>query len=199
MTETFAAAFSPRTALPPTQKRYPSKFIKEFHDEQDITSRIMRKDNYMIALIDGPLQGAMHYDHPLLNRLMGPKALTHTLEWNIRYCVIEPLFDSEYRVDPRVLGSPHLLQRRLYTMGLINLVLSPFIVMFILIYFTLKNVQRYHADPRTLSTRSWSLYAKYSFRKYNELPHRFQRRIAKVSPAVPYPELTRDLPELTRV
>lgn len=26
----------------------------------------------------------MHYDHPLLNRLMGPKALTHTLEWNIR-------------------------------------------------------------------------------------------------------------------
>eukprot|EP00961_Rhodomonas_salina_P274841 3712954-Rhodomonas_salina.1 len=79
MTETFAAAFSPRTALPPTQKRYPSKFIKEFHDEQDITSRIMRKDNYMIALIDGPLQGAMHYDHPLLNRLMGPKALTHTL------------------------------------------------------------------------------------------------------------------------
>eukprot|EP00961_Rhodomonas_salina_P173005 2332856-Rhodomonas_salina.1 len=84
-------------------------------------------------------------------------------------------------------------------MGLINLVLSPFIVMFILIYFTLKNVQRYHADPRTLSTRSWSLYAKYSFRKYNELPHRFQRRIAKVSPAVPYPELTRDLPELTRV
>jgi hypothetical protein len=38
------------------QHRFPSKFIKEFHDEHDITSRILRKDNYMIALVEGPLQ-----------------------------------------------------------------------------------------------------------------------------------------------
>jgi hypothetical protein len=38
------------------QNRFPSKFIKEFHDEHDITSRILRKDNYMIALVEGPLQ-----------------------------------------------------------------------------------------------------------------------------------------------
>ena len=43
--------------------------------------------------------------------------------------------------------------------------------MFVLVYFALKKAQRYHADPRTLSTRSWCLYAKYIFRKYNELPH----------------------------
>ena len=66
-----------------------------------------------------------------------------------------------------------------------NLILSPFIVMFVLVYFALKNAQRYHADPRALSTRSWCLYAKYIFRKYNELPHCFQRRLNK---AVPWAE-----------
>jgi hypothetical protein len=46
----------------------------------------------------------MHIDHPILNKLMGPRTLTHTLEWNIRLCVIERMFDSEYRVDPRFLA-----------------------------------------------------------------------------------------------
>ena len=83
----------------------------------------------MIALVEGPLQvnfsfralcflevakssdhisffqGAMHIDHPWLNVLMGPKCLTHTLEWNLRICLLDRMFDEDYRVDP------HFLQR----------------------------------------------------------------------------------------
>ena len=156
------------------QRRYPNKFIRHHHDEHDIVSRIMRKDNYMIALLDGPLQGALNIEHPLVAKLMGPRALTLTMEWCIRHCVVERLFDCEYKVDPRFLASPHMLQQRFYVAGIVNLVLSPFIIVFLLIYFALKNAQRFHADPRSLSTRSWSLEAKYTFRKFNELSHYFQ-------------------------
>jgi hypothetical protein len=47
----------------------------------------------------------MHIDHPWLNMLMGPKCLTHTLEWNLRICLLDRMFDEDYRVDP------HFLQR----------------------------------------------------------------------------------------
>ena len=49
------------------------------------------------------VQGAMHLDHPWLNMLMGPKCLTHTLEWNLRICLLDRMFDEDYRVDPNFL------------------------------------------------------------------------------------------------
>mmetsp|Transcript_70100 Transcript_70100/g.186766 ORF Transcript_70100/g.186766 Transcript_70100/m.186766 type:complete len:601 (+) Transcript_70100:854-2656(+) len=127
----------------------------------------------------------MHLDHPWLNVLMGPKCLTHTLEMNIRVCILDRMFDEDYHVDVNFLQNELSLRQTFYIAGLLNLVLSPFIVMFGLVYFALKNAQRYHADPRSLSTRSWCLFANYTFRKYNELPHCFQRRLNK---AVPWAE-----------
>ena len=45
----------------------------------------------------------MHLDHPWLNALMGPKALTHTLEWVLRMCLLDRMFDEDYHVDPHFL------------------------------------------------------------------------------------------------
>lgn len=56
-------------------------------------------------------------------------------------------------------------------MAVINLVLAPFLLVFLLIYFFLRNAERFYHSPNSLGARRWSQLAAWRLREFNELPY----------------------------
>ena len=70
-------------------------------DAHDIANRIMRQENYLIALFNKELLNLQFPIPPLVQSLLGAKqgsTLTKALEWNLRFCLLGFLFDQDGRV-----------------------------------------------------------------------------------------------------
>lgn len=72
-------------------------------DAHDIANRIMRQENYLIALFNKDLLNLRVPLPPLIDGLVGKyinggNTLTRALEWNLRYCLLGHLFDARGRV-----------------------------------------------------------------------------------------------------
>jgi autophagy-related protein 9 len=74
-----------------TRNRLNGLFSKQRMDAHDIANRIMRKDNYFIALINRDVLDLTVPLPVLRNRPL----LTRTLEWNINLCVTRFVFDDQ--------------------------------------------------------------------------------------------------------
>lgn len=76
--------------------------------EHDIISRIMRKENYLIGMLNKGIL-ALHVSLPC----MRPKfMLTKTLEWNIKWCVLNNMFDDSFQIRSDFVSNPWALERR---------------------------------------------------------------------------------------
>ena len=65
--------------------------------------------------------------------------LTKTLEWNLYWGVLDPMWDDDgVRVRREWLEDEKGLVRRLRLLAALNLAVSPFLLLFLLIYFTMK-------------------------------------------------------------
>jgi len=79
-------------------------------DAHDIANRIMRKDNYFIAMINRDVLD-LTVPVPILNtRLL----LTKILEWNINLCIMKYVFDDQGQVRSAFIKDAH---KRLLTDG----------------------------------------------------------------------------------
>lgn len=67
-------------------------------------------------------------------------------------------------------------------MALVNLLLSPFLIAFLLIYFFLRNGEAFYHHPSSLGARRWSALAKWRLREFNELPHLVTHRSVRLGP-----------------
>ncbi|KAF7295466.1 hypothetical protein MIND_01086400 [Mycena indigotica] len=163
-------------------------------DAHDIANRILRQENYLIALFNKDL---LDLRVPLPNALKrfvdteaqgNGKMLTRALEWNLRFCLMEYLFDQHGAVRKVFLKSknrPALidgLRRRFIFMGILNAIFAPFIVLYLLMYSFFRYFEEYHKDPSTISGRRYTSYAQWKFREFNELPHLFSRRLKESHP-----------------
>jgi len=71
------------------------------------------------------------------------------------------------------------LRKRFILMGIASLFLSPFIFIYLLVYFFFKYGEEIKNKPgSTLGSREWSSLARWKFREFNELPHYFQNRLS---------------------
>ena len=57
-----------------------------------------------------------------------------------------------------------------------NLVVSPFLAVFLIIYFFMHNAERFYSHPGSLGSRRWSPLAKWRLRELNEMPHLIAHR-----------------------
>lgn len=108
-----------------------------------------------------------------------------TLEWNLRFCVLNSLFDTHFNVHASYLGSRGInaLKARFIMMGVANLALSPFILLFMIIFFFLKHAEELHSKRTLFGPRHWCALAQWKIREFNELPHFFERRLTLSSVA----------------
>jgi autophagy-related protein 9 len=143
----------------------------------EIMNRIMRKENYLIALINKEILN-LRVPLPFFNHR---HILTESLLWNLRY-IINQMFDefnvkkSIAKPQERAKGVAEI--RYLFRwLGVLNLAASPFIFFFLVIYSFFKySVEIKHSIVFALGRR-WSTLARWKFREFNELSHFFENRL----------------------
>ncbi|KAG6814581.1 hypothetical protein H0H92_000110 [Tricholoma furcatifolium] len=162
-------------------------------DAHDIANRILRQENYLIAMFNKELLDLRVPLPPSLNRFVAKeegkgKMLTQALEWNLRFCLMEYLFDEHGRVRKVFLKSKNRialiegLKRRFIFMGILNAIFAPFIVLYLLMYSFFRYFEEYHKDPSSIGGRRYTNFARWKFREFNELPHFFLRRLDESYP-----------------
>ncbi|TPX67487.1 hypothetical protein SpCBS45565_g03676 [Spizellomyces sp. 'palustris'] len=146
-------------------------------DAHNIANRILRKDNYMIALFNKDI---LDLTVPFLGRR---QMLTKIMEWNLSFCILSFAFNEEGRIRKRFIKDTNRsklvneLKQRFAMMGLVNLICAPFIFFFFIMHFFFRYAQEFHKNPSSLGSRQYSPFARWKFREFNELPHLFERRL----------------------
>ena|SRR5579862_6338127 len=78
-------------------------FSKQRMDAHDIANRIMRKENYFIAMITRDILNLTVPVPFLRNRPL----LTRTLEWNINLCIMKYVFDDQGQLRTAFIKDTH--------------------------------------------------------------------------------------------
>ncbi|KAG7989546.1 hypothetical protein I3843_03G245500 [Carya illinoinensis] len=152
----------------------------------DVVMRLMRKENYLIGMLNkgvlafpisqwvpGAGPTAKFVSNGMQHRLI----LTKTLEWTLNWCILQSMFDRNFCVKRDFVSNPATLKKRLMVVGLAMLLLSPFLVIFMLVYLFLRHAEQFYNHPSTASSQRWSTLSKWIFREYNEVDHLFKHRI----------------------
>lgn len=177
-----------------------NKVVCERLNEQDICNRIMRRDNYLIALYNKKL---LDFTRGLPVPL-GDNATLHTriLEWNLAFGLLGFVFDSGQEAKSTSIRSVVLkttqrdvlageLKKRFQLLALINLVLAPFVLVFIGVYYLFRYGEEIYRNPNSILARQFTLSASWNLREFNELEHLLDRRLAAChKPAEKYLEAT---------
>lgn len=87
------------------------------------------------------------------------------------------MFDDHFLIRADF-ADERLLRRRFRTMAVANALLSPFLAVFMLLFFFLRNAERLYHHPSAVGARRWSPVARWLIRQLNELPHDLDRRLA---------------------
>lgn len=157
---------------------------KQRMDAHDIANRLMRRDNYMIAMINKEI-----IDTTLTLPFIGTRQFfTRTLEWHLNYCIMDYIFSQQGQPRQLFLKDTHRralsegLKRRFIFAGTTSLIFAPFLIVYNIIQNFFQHFNEYQKDPSQISTRQYNLYAQWKFREFNELWHLFDRRLKMSHP-----------------
>jgi autophagy-related protein 9 len=163
---------------PQTRKLLDSKSRQRL-DAVDIASRLMRRDNYLIALFNKEILDVTVPIPFLGNRYI----FSETTRWHVNLAVMDFVFsgpNGQFNQDFLKERNRRELVKRLRTRffwtGIISIICAPFAVVFVLASYLFKYFTEYHKDPGQLSNRDFTTFAQWKFREFNELPHLFSRR-----------------------
>lgn len=132
---------NPRTAsnLTREQRQWIGSQSKERLDAHDIANRLMRRENYLIALFNKDILD-LSVPLPFLgNRHM----LSRTLEWTLIFSILDFVFDEQGQVNQEFLKADRRgqlsqkLKARFMFAGFMNLVLAPFLTAYLIIVYFL--------------------------------------------------------------
>lgn len=137
---------NPKTAtnIPANLRRYMGSQSKERLDAHDIANRLMRKENYLIAMIN---KDVLNFSLPV-PFMHGRQLFSKTMEWYLHYGILDMAFNELgqvqqdfLRVDRRRILSEKLRQR-LFFAGILNLLFAPVVLAYVIIvyFFTYYNV-----------------------------------------------------------
>lgn len=69
------------------------------------------------------------------------------------------------------------LQQRILVISMINIILIPFLLVYISLYALFRYGEEFHKEPGNFVSRQWSLAARWFFRCENEMPHVLDERL----------------------
>ena len=168
-----AAGFSER------HRHFMGSQSKQRMDAHDIANRLMRRENYLIALFNKDILDLTLPVPFFRNRQLFSK----TLEWNLSLCILDYVFNDQGQVRPLFLRDTHRralsngLRRRFLFAGIMNVLCAPFIILYFLVLFFFRYFNEYQRNPSQIGFRQYTPLAEWKFREFNELWHLFQRRI----------------------
>ena len=86
------------------------------------------------------------------------------------------MFDDDFGIKDAFFDVDALRQR-MRLLAVVNLLLAPFVAIFLTIYFLLHHVERFYHNPGSLGLRQWSTWARWTMREFNELEHFLEQRL----------------------
>ncbi|KAL4717803.1 hypothetical protein ACJJTC_000952 [Scirpophaga incertulas] len=165
---------------------------KQEINELDIYHRILRFNNYMVAMVNKnllPLQihvpciGQFHY-------------LSRGLKWNLEFLLFFSPFSpwencwqlrEHYKDHSKRTVLARQLEKQILLLAIINLLLAPLIQAWQILYFFFNYAELIKRSPGSLGLRTWSLYARITLRHFNELEHELRDRLHRAhKPATKY-------------
>ncbi|CAK7209006.1 autophagy protein atg9 [Sporothrix curviconia] len=188
---------NPKTATNMTrlQREWIGSQSKERLDAHDIANRLMRRENYLIALFNKDI---LDLSVPL-PFLRNKQFLTRTLEWTLWFGVLDFVFDERGQVNQEFLKSSRrtqlslMLKSRFLFAGFMNLLLAPFVACYLVVVYFLTYYNEYQKNPSALGARAYTPLAEWKFREFNELDHLFEERLN-----MSYPFATRYLDQFPK-
>ena len=138
----------------------------------DINQRITRNDAFMSAFVHQAL-----FDCPSTPVRFSQARLTKTLEWSISRCIFAGMVRPDGTLNAAFVHAPHRLRWQFRVLGCVMAVVSPFLFVFICIYYFLKYAEYVYKNPIYMATRRWSPYARLRMRVHGELPHLMSSRL----------------------
>lgn len=152
--------------------------------ELDIYHRILRFKNYMVAMINKSLL-PVQIQLPLLGNVV---FLTQGLKYNFELILFwgpGSLFQNKWNLHPKYKRSGNRLElaqqlsRVILLIGLANLLLCPFILVWQVLYAFFSYTEIIRREPGSLGARRWSLYGHLYLRHFNELDHELHGRLGR--------------------
>jgi autophagy-related protein 9 len=125
---------------------------------EKITNIILKNENYFVALIENDV-----YKVP---NLFFTKQMELTLFYGLDSVKILKKTDTHVR-------------NRIIMLGIINLLLTPLILLYILFSFIFRNIDEIYLKKKVFGPRRYTIFSKWKFREYNELEHYFNIRLNK--------------------
>ncbi|XP_029443817.1 autophagy-related protein 9B isoform X1 [Rhinatrema bivittatum] len=152
--------------------------------ELDIYHRILRFKNYMVAMVNKSLL-PIRFQLPLTGEVI---FLTQGLKYNLELLFFwgpGSLFQNKWNLQPKYkragnrLELAQQLNRTICLLGLANLLLCPFILVWQILYAFFSYTEIIKREPGSLGARRWSLYGRLYLRHFNELNHELQTRLSR--------------------
>ncbi len=110
---------------------------KQRLDAHNIANRLMRKENYLIAMFNKDI-----LDTTLVIPVLGDvQAFSGWLQWTVDFTVLDFMFDRQGQLNAKVLKANNRLElaktlrQRFYFAGLMNIICAPLIVAYTLIVY----------------------------------------------------------------
>ncbi|XP_073503406.1 autophagy-related protein 9A isoform X1 [Phyllobates terribilis] len=174
------------------QKEHQICIHKKELSELDVSHRILRFKNYMVAMVNKNLLPLQHR-LPLLGDTV---FYTRGLKYNFQLIFFWGpgcLFQNEWSLKPEYkragarLELAEKLSQRILWIGLANLVLCPLVLVWQILYAFFSYTEVLRREPGSLGARCWSLYGRCYLRHFNELDHQLQARLSRAyKPACKY-------------
>jgi len=165
--------------ISPANRRFLGSQSKERLDAHDIANRLMRRENYLIALFNKDI---LDLTLPL-PFLQGRQMFSKTMLWNLDWCIMDLIFNEYGQVRQLVLKDSHRrqlsdgLRNRFLFAGFMNVIFAPFIVVYLMIVYFFRYFREYQNNPSAIGSRQYTPFAEWKFREFNELQHIFNKRI----------------------
>ncbi|MFH4978527.1 hypothetical protein AB6A40_005236 [Gnathostoma spinigerum] len=149
----------------------------------DIYQRILRFQNYFVAMVNQevlppvihlPLIGAV----PYLST-----GLLYNLKWLLFSGPLSPwkglyAVDEEYKNSQNIPRLASEMERLVLHVGLANLLLSPFILLYQILFSFFSYGELLRREPAAFAVRRYSNYGRFKLRHFNELNHELKSRLS---------------------
>ena len=164
--------------VPDRHRQFLGTQSKQRMDAHDIANRLMRRDNYLIAIINKEVLDMTLPIPFLANRSLFSK----TMEWNLGLCIMDFVFDrrgqpsKEFLRDTSRKELSDSLRLRFFLVGILDIIIAPFAVIYLVVFYFFQNFSEYQKNPSSIGSRQYTPHAEWKFREFNELSHLFERR-----------------------
>ncbi|CAH1183544.1 unnamed protein product [Phaedon cochleariae] len=152
--------------------------------ELDIYHRILRQENYLVAMVNKHLlPPRMHI--PFLGEVVyWTKGLRYNMQSLLFWSPWSPFENpwhlrEEYKRQNLRTELAQQLGRQILWLALINLILAPIIFIWQILYTMFSYGEVIKREPGQMGTRCWSTYSKMYLRHFNELDHELHSRLTR--------------------